>query len=515
MISLPTLLTIVCLTATPESADTLRIPSMEEVQRQNAWLSSSNNPVAVSMNPFHSFSVAEAKYIHYNGNLGWVQQPASSNTYVVHTESFQTFGKVSFYGKLGYKQSRNGQQNWNGMTGNYWKAINLCDSMPGHQQAEQYQLTGAFALPLRQRWLVGASFDYEVQLTAKETDPRNKNQWMGWTLTPGASYLCGAVRLGASLRYASRKETVNLRNMGNHISYPIFASYPLAFFKTLPQGEIADWHYTAQEASGALQIAINQTNLVLFQQVSGGILRQRIESDRILNRSEGETDGWQIMYNGELKQHLVHTQHQYRWQASHQRDRNYEPLQRHSNNGPYESYGRLFRSGSETTLIGLQYRYDCMHRAWQPRFSFIASMDYRQQKSSLLFFPQQYTQSLHRFTLHSKLTRSFVLRHEALFEMSVGGCYGKGGGNEFREKQLTSEETPDIRLWQVPALRTQAYIYETALRWGIQTSATYSHPMPRTSLSWFVQFSGEYEQSSCSLLHTNKKTIAAIIGILF
>lgn len=124
-------------------SDTLRIPSMSEVYQQNCWLSASN-PVGLSQNKFSSFSIAEVGYCHSNGNLEKVSLPASANIYSVLSESFQTLGKVSLYGRLGYMQNRNRGQNWNGMTNDYWQSMNLCDSVSGKRNSEMYHLAGAF-----------------------------------------------------------------------------------------------------------------------------------------------------------------------------------------------------------------------------------------------------------------------------------------------------------------------------------------------------------------------------------
>lgn len=69
--------------------------------------------------------------------------------------------------------------------------------------------------------------DYKVQMTAKDTDPRNKNEWSEWILMPGVGYRLGNHTLGLSLMYADKKETVDYRNMGTHAVYPFFCGIPL------------------------------------------------------------------------------------------------------------------------------------------------------------------------------------------------------------------------------------------------------------------------------------------------
>ena len=213
-------------------SDSLHIYSMQEVYQQNNWLTGAN-PVGMSFNRFRSFSVAEVGYRFEDGNFGNVSLPASSNKYAVFGESYQTIGNVSLYGKIGYLNNRKQEVNWNGMTGDCWRGINLCDSVSGDQRSEQYQLSGAFSLPVSSHWLMGSRFDYLVDLNAKDADPRNENQWMEWKITPGVGYECGSHRLGASIFYGNRKETVDYQNVGTHTTYPFFVSYPLGYFKIL------------------------------------------------------------------------------------------------------------------------------------------------------------------------------------------------------------------------------------------------------------------------------------------
>lgn len=497
-------------------ADTLRIYSAQEVQRQNVWLTG-DNPVAISMNRFGSFSIAEAGYSYREGNLGQPTLPATTHAYRVYSESFQTVGRVSLYGKLGYANDDRRQQHWNGMTGDYWQAVNLCDSMPGNQRAEQYQLTGGFALPLRQRWQVGAMFNYQVQQTAKDTDPRNSNQWMAWELTPGVGYRHGFLRLGVSLRYAARKESLEVSNMGLHHTYPIFAAYPLGFFKTLPLDEKPHWHYSGHETGVAWQLAVEKETFCLFQQLSAHFMQQEVKSNRTLNRSEGETDGWQIDYRATWQRHHTYTRSEWAWQATLQKADSYDLLQQQPANGtPWESYGRVLRSTRRTVEANLNYRYDILRNALSPRFSLLAGVHYRQQESTLYFYPAAFAQPLHRFTVHATLTRSFALPHQAQLDCSIGGCYGQGRGTLLREKQLAAgEESPDIRLWQNEALRQQTFDYETNPRWAIRTVLNYVRPLPRSALCWFVRLSGEYGQASQSLAPKKKTEITTRLGLLF
>lgn len=491
--------------------DTLHIPSMKEVYRQNSWLAG-GNPVGLSFNRFRSFSVAEASYSHHKGNFGNVSIPATSDIYSVYSESFQTMNKMSFYGKIGYTLFQNRQQNWNGMTGNYWQAVNLCDSISGKQRSEQYQLAGGFSLPIYSKWLLGAKADYLVQLTAKDSDPRNKNQWMEWRLTPGVGYLHGNLHLGASLLYIRRKETVDYQNMGSHTTYPVLVAYPLGFFKTLSWGENVNWLYTGQEVGGALQLGFNRGSFQLYQEISGSVAGQTIISNRIQNKKEGETDNWQVEYKGKLQKEHTNYRHEWEWLAAISQSNNFDPLQHQVESNTWHSDGRLLRSTQRASRYTLTYGYYQLRDAWHSRFSILSGITYHQAKTVLLFYPAEYTQPIHRFTVHTTFVQNILLP-DASLDFSLGGRYGKGGGSTMNEKQLSpNENAPEITLWQNHNRLQQIFDYETMSRWGLHASVTYNRSVP---FRWFIKGAFDFEKTTENRINTNSSKIAAHIGLLF
>lgn len=492
-------------------SDTLRMPSMQEVYKQNSWLSGSN-PVGLAFNHFNSFSVAEVGYGYNNGNLGKVSLPASADIYSVSGESFQTLGKVALYGRLAYVQNESRGQNWNGMLNDYWQGVNLCDSVSGKLHREMYHLAGAFSLPLQTRWLVGAKIDYRVQMMSKDTDPRNKNEWSEWMLVPGVGYQSGNYTIGASVLYADRKETVDYLNMGTHTVYPIFAEYPLCFFHTLPGNGNVKWYYDSREVGGALQMDVEWADCRLFQQLNGSIVKQNIESSRIQDCREGETDFWKAEYMGRLRKSSSCVQHEWTLFMSCQRASNYEPLQQQAESGVWRTYGKVLRSTRQDAGVELNYEYRQLRDAWHPRFSVFSGISYLYRESTLSFYPAEYMQTLHKFALHASFIRNFVLPGACL-DCSVEGKYRVGSGAVLRERQLAaSPNTEELSLWQNAERLQQDYDYETASRLGVNFSFTYTRKAP---LRWFVRIVGGYEYSGkCKMIQNNKKIITSV-GFVF
>lgn len=507
-------LTLLTPLAARGEGDTLRFTSMEEVKQQNLWLSG-QNPAGLSLNRFHSFSVARAGYAYGENGFGMLGRPSSTDAYSVAAESYQRLDQVSLYGMLSYALRHNRQQSWNSMSGEPWASVNLADSMPGQQKAEQYHLAGGLSFPLHRRWTVGAQADYRVQLTAKETDPRNRNQWMEWQFTPGVSYLSGELRLGASLLYAVQKESVGIRNMGTHATYPLFAAYPLAFFRTLPQEGEVNWHYRSRRMGAALQAHTDRGSFELFQQLSAGILRQEVESNRMQNRSEGKTDGWQAEYRGSLQQQRGSAQHKWDAEATLRHTRSYDPLQRQPEGGLWQTYGRVLRSTHREAYATLTYRFRRMRDALHSRYGLLASVRYHRAVNTLLFYPTEYSQPTHRITAHVASHRHILLPNDAQLHLSLGIQGGYGGGTLLRESSASAEqESPDITLWQNELLRQQNFDYETGLRWGLTPTVGYTRPLPRGIGSWFIHLTGHYERGR-SLPQPNRQEIIAQIGWLF
>lgn len=495
--------------------DSLLAPSMEAVREQNDWLAGAN-PVALSMNGFRSLSVAEATYGHEAGALGNPLLPTATDRYAVSSESYQHLGNVSLYGKLGYALTRRQEMNWNGMTeGSHWPALPLCDSVSGNQRAERYELAGAISLPLSRHWLVGTRFDYHVEQTAKDTDPRNLNQWMEWTLTPGIGYAHPRLRLGLSLLYARRTEGVDYQHVGNHVTYPVFVAYPLGFFGTLAGSTPIDWHYASDEAGGALQMSIVRPQRIrLFQQLGGSLIRQSVESNQVENRQQSETEAWQLTYTARVTRLLPHDRHEWAVKADYHQSRSYAPLQRQQADAPWQTYGRVLRSTRHEGLYRLTYDYHRLRDAWQPRFSFLSGITLRQTESTLLFYPAEYTQPLHRLTADVTLNQNFPLP-SAQLDLSVGGQYGTGGGSLQNEKQGDGQPQPEIRLWQNTELQQQVYRYEVASRWQLNASLTYTRELAQSPLRWFVRLAGQYERDAEQLSQPHRSEITAQVGILF
>lgn len=492
--------------------DTLQLYSFSEIFNQNDWLKA-NNPIGISFQTLRPISIAEATYSYRNGNYGNVSVPASTHLYSIYAESFQTLKNVSLHGKLSYTRNQLNTLNWHGMTGDYWKTVNLCDSIRGNQASEQYQLIGAFAVPLHKHWLIGAQFDYLVQFTSKDIDPRNKNQWMEWRLSPGIGYQQKKLRLGLSIFYIQRKETVHYMNLDTHVTQLYMAAYPLGFYKTLPRGGNIDWHYNGQEAGVTLQASFANRSMEFFQQWKINAIRQSVISDEVKNKEEGDAKAWQMEYSGKLRKLNTGTiRSEWNLKINYYQSQSYDPLQQQQENNIWQSHGRVLRSIYQEIYGKFTYGHYRLRNPQTTYYSFLTGIDYGYSKNSLLFYPTEFAQPIHHLSIYSTASRTFLLP-KALLKLSVKGQLQKGWGDLLNEEQSSAEDhTPTITLWQREDRRRQEFFYRTAARWSAHADLEYTHA---GLLNWFVRLSGDYEQVIREPLLGNQWILSAHIGVMF
>lgn len=103
--------------------------------------------------------------------------------------------------------------------------------------------------------------------------------------------------------------------------------------------------------------------------MDGSVINQVIESNRIQNRKEGESNIWQIDYKGKLQRVSPLFRHEWVWQATFGHVNNYDPLQHQTESDTWQSDGKLLRSTRRTSRYALTYEYDQLRDAWHPRFS--------------------------------------------------------------------------------------------------------------------------------------------------
>lgn len=497
--------------AVSAQSDTLRVFSVEEVRKQNSW-SAGDNPVGLSFNRMPSLSMAEVGYARNSGDLGVAALPVSAQEYSVRSESYKRLGKVALYGQLAYLQSRSRGQNWKGMVNDYWQSVNLCDSISGKRRGETYHLEGAFSLPVGGEWIIGLQAGYRVETVAKDTDPRNKNQWSEYVIHPGVGYKTGKCTWGMSLSYADRQETVDYQNMGTHAVYPVLQAYPLSFFKTISRDESVKWNYSGREVGGAMQLGYDEEGMKLFLQLSANVAVQHVESNRIQNRKEAESSSRQAGCVGKLQASADDNRHEWSVRLAYEANDNYDPIQEQEANGIWRCEGKILRSTRKTGSCELTYEYRRMRDEWNPRFGVLSGMGYRYQENALLFYPVKYLQPLSRFTFYMTFFRSFVLS-KACLDCSIGGRYGAGGGTLLKEQRSGSGEPAEkMGLWQDEARLQQDYDYQTSSRLAMEFSVTYIRKNP---LCWFAKLSGGYEYSEKCRFDSGKKKVIASIGLIF
>lgn len=106
--------------------------------------------------------------------------------------------------------------------------------------------------------------------------------------------------------------------------------------------------------------------------------------------------------------------------------------------GTWHSLGKVLRSTSRINEYGLTYGYYRLYNEWNSRYSIVSGIDFKQTKGQLLFYPAEYTQTVHRFTAYSTFTRNFLLSN-ARIDLAIGAECGKGGGTMIAENSCNQD----------------------------------------------------------------------------
>lgn len=491
-----------------------RILSVESIYRQNIWLTA-NNPAGLSLNKFNSFSLVETGYQHTRGNYRDVTEANTAGKVNLHSESFFTRGKASFYGQIGYNHLNRNDVNWNGNIMPEQSLILLFDTVAGKQQTERYFLTGAVSLPVGKHWIAAIEAKYQVQSNAKKSDPRNLNNEMELKLTPGILFSKGIWKTGASLNYERISEAIKYKNYGNSSAYPFFSRYPLWFYQRHEvSGNNYMRTYTQQHWGGALQLAIDLQNKTLFQEFRFRKNTQIVDGNQVVNKKEAKTEGRQWYYQAAFEWLRNNSQQQLFFTANQSASTGYDLLQT-STNLVWEQKGRVHRSGEKNTTYTLAYSFHKLQDAWNDVWSVTSGITVNKTAPYVLIYPIEYTQRLRTLKIHATVARNFLLT-DALLNFSLTSCYRTGSGTQLNETVANEQEKPVIQLEQNLELLKQEFAYRSATYAGISLSARYTHLPEKKQYAWYAAASGKYKQAFNGIFNqSNRYEIAVSTGLLF
>lgn len=92
--------------------------------------------------------------------------------------------------------------------------IDVLEFTPGDKSLQSYSFSGGIAVPLGERWIIGAGMSFESDNYAKRKDIRHTNYRLDMTVTPSVAVRLGEWTVGASAVISKNSESIQAEQIG-------------------------------------------------------------------------------------------------------------------------------------------------------------------------------------------------------------------------------------------------------------------------------------------------------------
>lgn len=92
--------------------------------------------------------------------------------------------------------------------------VDVLEFTPGDKTLQTYSFSGGIAVPLGDRWTIGAGIDFESDNYAKRKDIRHTNYRLDMTVTPSVTYRAGGWMFGAAVIFNKNSESIQAEQIG-------------------------------------------------------------------------------------------------------------------------------------------------------------------------------------------------------------------------------------------------------------------------------------------------------------
>ncbi len=92
--------------------------------------------------------------------------------------------------------------------------IDVLEFTPGDKTLQTYMFSGGIAVPLNNRWTVGAGMDFESDNYSKRKDIRHTNYRLDMTITPSATLKLDRWTVGAAMIFGKNSESIQAEQIG-------------------------------------------------------------------------------------------------------------------------------------------------------------------------------------------------------------------------------------------------------------------------------------------------------------
>lgn len=492
------------------------VTRIEDYRDRYLWLQT-GNPAGLFFNAASSFSMAEAGYLFSNGSMRTATEAASIHRFQAHAESYHRFKNIQLHGRFGYENSSQNGRQWQTTLQPEAHLINFGDTIAGWQTLETYNIGAGIAVPLSKSWYIGGNMDYYARTGRKHIDPRNQNNQIDLTVTPGIFYHKEAFGIGIHFSYQRIAEKISY-SIFNGESYDGRTFYPLWFgiSENFQSGNNASRLYQEERFGGALQLWgkgpryewLSECGYTKGEEVCG--------ISEVTGLLAGETERQEFNWKGQLRL-LGNVQHTFR-PAYHRLVRvgydNLQSLPEHSTDGSYTHHGRTKRAAVINDLFTLDYTMLSVGDNCSGYQKVKVGMEWQGELTQFFVYPVTLTQSIGHIAFSASYTRQFCIRQH-LIEIMAGAAYKKGDGYLPRYQSEADYPLPEINISQKHDLLIHDFQIKTAETIHFSAALQYTHNL-KGNYALFTRATVSYLQGlsrTCQSAYRLHSGVSA--GLLF
>ncbi len=238
------------------------ITNMDELKLlyvKHPWLTT-NNPAALTnidqriVDVFLGFEHTGGSFYNYNN-------PKAIDAISFATEGYSKPNNITFYGKMGYRKSKEHSLNWNDVS--FIAEENpfiIADSIGGNYDNEIFNLEGKVASQNASgilKW--GLSVSYKVGKKVDQTDPRPRISSMILSARPGITLVHDNWEIGANLLVSRFLEEVDFDVEDHYTNYHYFRFMGFGKYLVLSDDYFSR-NYKGWNYGGSLQAQYKNTN---------------------------------------------------------------------------------------------------------------------------------------------------------------------------------------------------------------------------------------------------------------
>lgn len=473
---------------------------MDRIRVKTAWLES-RNAAGLGLNNT-DMSVINAFYNNENGSYRDVWDGKTNHMFGVNTESYKKYGKVSFYGKLGYDYLTENQKSWSGLMYPWSTPMLIADEVQGQTRRERYMVAAGMSVPLGRKFAFGIAGDYLVASNAKRRDARNLNDYMSLSITPGFMFKSCPMNIGISATYGRQTQKLEYTTYGSMVAPNIYSFDGLWFYTAVPYtSSFLQRRFVDDVYGGALQLDFRLgADARFFNEFSMDYREQSQLLYRSSTEKYGDFDKITYSYSGAFIIEGVKTDHNIRLKAS------LFDLFKYSNVQGFEyvdgatktvvQMGRIRNYSERHYDMGAEYRLFIKRTDWNSSWIVGAGFEYSKKENVYYIYPATFNQTIENARFYGSVNKNFLLKRGMLDVTLAGGVVtGKGEMNDIVTPAGTT--IPGGALAQKTDLLEWNYNYQAVDRAYGKGTVRYTHFLnPAKGMGIFAELSGSYVKTA-------------------